>query len=186
MRSLCCSLSGFCIGRYSKWSWSGVFSFLLQVSLLLQFKRIIPALRRLRRAGVALTGTTRRWSNWTSRTSQRGEACGGRSGGEWAAQTIERPPHQSAQPPVCQILGPAEGKRPHKEHRPQQPSESIDPTQHATGDCSGPRKETATRQNVTQGVFGGWPGPQIPPPPHLGPLSNCRCRPCRCRTPYSL
>ena len=38
--------SGFCIGRYSKWSWNGVFSFLLQVSLFLHFKRIIPALRR--------------------------------------------------------------------------------------------------------------------------------------------
>ena len=47
VRSLCCSLSGFCTGGYSKWSWSGVFSFLLQVSLFLQFKRINPALRRL-------------------------------------------------------------------------------------------------------------------------------------------
>ena len=60
VRSLYCSLSGFCIGRYSKWSWSGVFSFLLQVSLLLQSKRIIPALRHLRRAlrhtSVALMG----------------------------------------------------------------------------------------------------------------------------------
>ena len=54
VRSLCCSLSGFCTGRYSKWSWSGVFP-LLQVSLFLQFKRIIPALRRaLRCACVAL------------------------------------------------------------------------------------------------------------------------------------
>ena len=52
VRSLCCSLSGFCTGRYSKWSWSGVFSFLLQVSLFVQFKRIIPALRC---AGVALS-----------------------------------------------------------------------------------------------------------------------------------
>ena len=54
VQSLCCSLSGFCTGRYSKWSWSGVSSFLLQVSLFPQFKRIIPALRHLRRAGVAL------------------------------------------------------------------------------------------------------------------------------------
>ena len=38
-------------GRYSKWSWNGVFSILLQVSLFLQFKRIIRALRR---ADVAL------------------------------------------------------------------------------------------------------------------------------------
>ena len=37
---------------------------------------------------------------------------------------------------------------PHK-HRPQRTSERIDPTQHAkgrTGDCPGPRKETATRR----------------------------------------
>ena len=51
---LCCSLIGFCTGRYSKWSWSGVSSFLLQVSLFLRLKRIILALRHLRRAGVAL------------------------------------------------------------------------------------------------------------------------------------
>ena len=39
-------LSGFCEGRYSKWSWNGLFPFLLQVSLFLQLKRIIPALWR--------------------------------------------------------------------------------------------------------------------------------------------
>ena len=49
-------LSGFCIGRYSKWSWNGAFSF-LQVSLFLQLKRIILAVRRaLWHAGVALKG----------------------------------------------------------------------------------------------------------------------------------
>ena len=52
-------LSGFCIGKYSKWSWNGGFSFLLQVSLFLQFERIIPALQCLRRAGVALYEQTR-------------------------------------------------------------------------------------------------------------------------------
>ena len=46
LQSLCCSLSGCCTGKYSTWSWSGVFSLLLQVSLFLQFKRIVPALRR--------------------------------------------------------------------------------------------------------------------------------------------
>ena len=53
-------------------------------------------------------------------------------------------------------------KRHQQEHRPQQPTESSDPAQHAkgrTGDCWGPRKETATRWNVTQGV---------PQPPPLG------------------
>ena len=52
-------------------------------------------------------------------------------------------------------------KRHHKEHRPQRPSERIDLTQHAkgrTGNRPGPRKETATRRNVTQGH---------PPPPAL-------------------
>ena len=54
-------LSGFCIGRYSKWSWNGVSSFLLQVSLFLYFKRIIPALRR---AGVALIGHGQVMQGW--------------------------------------------------------------------------------------------------------------------------
>ena len=38
-------------------------------------------------------------------------------------------------------------KRHQQEHRPQRPSESSDPTQHAKGrpgDCPGPRKEAAT------------------------------------------
>ena len=40
---------------WSKWSWNGVFSLLLQVSLFPQFERIIVALRcALRHAGVAL------------------------------------------------------------------------------------------------------------------------------------
>ena len=42
------------------------------------------------------------------------------------------------------------------EPRPQQPTECSDPTQHAkgrTGSCPGPRKERATRRNVTQGGF---------------------------------
>ena len=47
--------SGSCVCRYPKWSWNGVFSFLLQVSLFMHFKRIIPAMRRLRRAGVAIS-----------------------------------------------------------------------------------------------------------------------------------
>ena len=45
-------------------------------------------------------------------------------------------------------------QRHHNEHGPQRPAQRSDPTQHAkgrTGDCAGPRKETATRRNVTQG-----------------------------------
>ena len=50
-----------------------------------------------------------------------------------------------------------------REHRPQRPTESSDPTQHAkgrTGDCPGPRKETTTRRIVTQaggGCYAGTP-----------------------------
>ena len=49
-------------------------------------------------------------------------------------------------------------KRHQQEHRPQRPTERSDPTQHAkgrTGDYPGPRKETTTRRNVTQGGGGG-------------------------------
>ena len=57
-------------------------------------------------------------------------------------------------------------ERGNKEHRPQQPTKRSDPPQHAKGrtcDCPGPRKETATRRNVTQGVA-------PPPPPSNPPL----------------
>ena len=55
-------------------------------------------------------------------------------------------------------------KRHQQEHRPQRPTESSDPTQHAkgrTGDRPGPQKGTTTRQNGTQGglLLGcGWVG----------------------------
>ena len=42
-----------------------------------------------------------------------------------------------------------------RRHRPQRPTESSDPTQHAkgrTGDCPGPRKGATTRRNVSRGV----------------------------------
>ena len=48
-------------------------------------------------------------------------------------------------------------KRHQQEHRPQRLTERSDPTQHAkgrTGDCPGPRQETANRRNVTRGVRG--------------------------------
>ena len=63
-----------------------------------------------------------------------------------------------------------EMRKPHqKEHWPQRPTESSDLTQHAegrTGDSPGPRKETATRRNVTQGVL--YVRPNSPPP--LSPI----------------
>ena len=99
------------------------------------------------------------WCTWASRARKRGEACGGRPecGGEWAAKTEKRPPQQPAQPQYTNYWAPLTRKRHQQEHGPQRPTERRDPTQHAkgrTGDCPGPRKETATRRNVTQGGGG--------------------------------
>ena len=73
----------------------------------------------------------------------------------WAPLTRKRHtmPH-SAQPQHANYWAPRTRKRHQQEHRPQRPTERSDPTQHAkgrTGDCPGPRKETATRPNVAQG-----------------------------------
>ena len=59
-------------------------------------------------------------------------------------------------------------KRHQQEHRPQRPTESSDPTQHAkgrTGDRPGPRKGTTTRRNVTRGVTSPPSNASPPPPP---------------------
>ena len=94
------------------------------------------------------------WQCWASRARERGETCGGRPecGGEWAGKTVKRlphqPPHQPAQPRCANYWASLTRKRHQQEHRPQWPSEYSDPTQHAqgrTGDCPGPREETATR-----------------------------------------
>ena len=76
----------------------------------------------------------------------------------WAPLTRKRHilPH-SAQPRHTNHWAPRTRKRDQQEHRPQRPTEHDDPTQHAKGrpgDRPGPRKETTTRRNVTQG--GGW------------------------------
>ena len=96
--------------------------------------------------------------------------------GVWTAKTVKRPRQQPAHPQYANYWAPLTHKRhipPHsaqsqhtnywaprtrkrhqQEHRPQRPTESSDPTQHAkgrTGDCPGPRKGTTTRRNVTQG-----------------------------------
>ena len=76
----------------------------------------------------------------------------------WAPLTRKRhiPPH-SAQPRHTNDWAPRTRKRHQQEHRPQLPTERSDPTQHAkgrTGDRPGPRKETTTRRNVTQGGGG--------------------------------
>ena len=96
--------------------------------------------------------------------------------GAWTAKTVKRPRQQPAHPQYANYWAPLTRKRhtmPHpaqsqhtnywaprtrkrhqQEHRPQRPTESSDPTQHAkgrTGDCPGPRKGATTRRNVTQG-----------------------------------
>ena len=51
-------------------------------------------------------------------------------------------------------MGSANAETTPAEHRPQRPTERSAPTQHAegrTGDCPGPRKETATGRTVTRG-----------------------------------
>ena len=100
--------------------------------------------------------------------------------GVWTAKTVKRPRQQPAHPQYANYWAPLTRKRhtmPHsaqsqhanywaprtrkqhqQEHRPQRPTESSDPTQHAkgrTGDRPGPRKGTTTRRNVTQGGGGG-------------------------------
>ena len=100
--------------------------------------------------------------------------------GAWTAKTVKRPRQQpahpqyanywalltrkrhtmphSSQPQHTTYWAPRTRKRHQQEHRPQRPTESSDPTQHAkgrTGDCPGPRKGTTTRGNVTRGGGGG-------------------------------
>ena len=75
----------------------------------------------------------------------------------WAPLTHKRhiPPHP-AQPRHTNHWAPRTRKRHQQEHRPQRPTESSDPTQHAkgrTGDCPRPRKGATTRRNVTRGVL---------------------------------
>ena len=96
--------------------------------------------------------------------------------GVWTAKTVKRPRQQPAHPQSANYWAPLTRKRhtmPHsaqsqhanhwaprtrkrhqQEHRPQRPTESSDPTQHAkgrTGDRPGPREGATTRRNVTQG-----------------------------------
>ena len=96
--------------------------------------------------------------------------------GVWTAKTVKRPQQQpahpqyanywapltrkwhtvlhSAQPQHTNYWAPRTRKRHQQEQRPQRPTESSNPTQHAkgrTGDRPGPRKGATTRRNVTQG-----------------------------------
>ena len=84
-------------------------------------------------------------------------------------------------PQYANYWAPLTRKQYHMDRRPQRPSESVDPTQHAkgkTGDCPGPRKETATRRNAKGGggrdaLEGGEVRPSPAPgrPAYAQPLS---------------
>ena len=98
---------------------------------------------------------------WTANTVKRPrqEPAHPQYANYWAPLTRKRhiPPH-SAQPQHTNDGAPRTRKRHQQEHRPQRPTERSDPTQHAkgrAGDCPGPRKETTTRRNVTQGGGSG-------------------------------
>ena len=98
----------------------------------------------------------RLWT-WTAKTVKRPrqQPAHPQYANYWAPLTRKRRtmPH-SAQPQHTNHWAPRTRKRHQQEHRPQRPTESSDPTQHAkgrTGDCPGPRKGATTRRNVTQG-----------------------------------
>ena len=103
--------------------------------------------------------------------------------GVWTAKTVKRPRQQPehpqyanywalltrkrhtmphpAQPRHTNYWAPRTRKRHQQEHRPQRPTESGNPAQHAkgrTGERPGPRKGAPTRRNVTQGVNSANPG----------------------------
>ena len=143
-----------------------------------------PAVRGKSTYGGRLGQCVEEQGTWASRTQKHSEAGYGRTVGRgvWTAKTVKRPRQQPAHPQYANYWAPLTRKRhilPHsaqpqhtnywapqtrnrhqQEHRPQRPTEHSDPTQHAkgrTGDCPGPRKETTTRRNVTQGGWGTSP-----------------------------
>ena len=137
-----------------------------------------PAVRGKRTYGGRPGQRVEEQGTWASRTQKHSEA-GYRwpvDRGAWTAKTVKRPRQQPAHPQYANYWAPLTRKRhtmPHsaqpqhtnywalqtrkrhqQEHRPQRPTESSTPTQHAkgrTGDCPGPRKGATTRRNVTQG-----------------------------------
>ena len=116
---------------------------------------------------------------WASRTRKHGQAGYGRPWTEARGQQTQPPRRQPTQPQYSNHRAPLTRKRhtmPHpaqprhtnhwaprtrkrhqQEHRPQRPTKRSNPTQHAkgrTGGYPGPRKETTTRWDVTQGGGG--------------------------------
>ena len=81
---------------------------------------------------------------WASHTQKHSEAGYGRpvDRGAWTAKTVKQPRQQPAHPQYANYRAPRTLKRRQQEHRPQQPTESSNPTQHAkgrTGDYPGAR-----------------------------------------------
>ena len=133
------------------------------------------------RAQRATAGARVEQGTWGSLTRKHREAgCGGpEDGGVWTAKTVKTTPTTNtpqyanywapltckwhtmphpAQPQHTNHWAPRTRKRHQQEHRPQRPTASSNPTQHAkgrTGDCPGPRKGATTRRNVTPGGGGG-------------------------------
>ena len=89
--------------------------------------------RNVTQGGMLMPTEPQRGRWWTTRMLR-----------EMAAKTEKRPPQQPAQPQFANHWARLTRKQHQQEHRPQPPSESIDPTQHAkgrTGDCPGPVKK---------------------------------------------
>ena len=139
-----------------------------------------PAVRGKRTYGGRPGQHVEEHGTWATRTQKHSEADYGRpvDRGVWTAKAVKRPRQQPAQPQYANYWAPLTRKwhtMPHsaqprhtnywaprtrkqhqQEHRLQRPTESSNPMQHAkgrTGECPGPRKETTTRRNVTQGVI---------------------------------
>ena len=91
-------------------------------------------------------------------------------------KTVKPPPQQPAQPQYANYWALLMWKKTTR-NTGRSGCQNSDPTQHAkgrTGDCPGPRKETATQRDVTQGVRTppSWTHqppqpPSYPPTPHL-------------------
>ena len=133
------------------------------------------------RAQWATAGAHEEQGTWGSRTRKHREAgCGPEDGGVWTAKNSQTTPATTSTSSIRQLLGPADAQTAHHttsstapahqrlgpanaETTPARaPAAAADrkqrPVQHAkgrTGDCPGPRKETTTRQNVTQGGRAG-------------------------------
>ena len=124
------------------------------------------------RPGPRKGATTRRNVTQGARHAVHDLNAGGGGGGSKNRKTTPR--NDQHNPQYANYWAPRTRTRHHKERGPQRPSERHNPTRHAkgrTGDCPGPRKETATRRNVARGA--------VPEPPvrrrHCGSAAQVQC-----------